>query len=141
MLTALRLKKKLRIQEQKFLIDILSDKMLLYPEIMSSHFNNLFLMKNKQQLKEYLSNFIRSSSKLGYANFDMRKMIMAMRLLYPDPKQLDKELTLDFLILLSISDTYYKSMDKRSVAYVEEMLDIVEDNLSAKQTAHIDMAS
>jgi len=135
----LKLKKKFRVQEQKQLIDILSEKMMLYPKIMNNHFNSLFLMKNKEQLTEYFENFISRASLVGYADCDMKKLIMALRLIHPDPKQLDKQLILDFLVMLSISDDYYKSMDAKSVKYVENMLDIIEERYSGKRIAHFDM--
>lgn len=135
----LKLKKKLRVQEQKQLVDILSEKMMLYPEIMDNHYKSLFLMKNKEQLTEYLQNFITRASSVGYVECDIKKLVMALRLLQKNPRKLDEQLILDFLVMLSISDTYYKSMDAKSVKYVEDMLDIIEERYSGKRVVHIDM--
>jgi hypothetical protein len=135
----IKLKKKFRIQEKKLLIEILTDKLMLQSNLMNSFFDGLFIMKDKEQLSEYMAAFINSASYLGYTDFNVKKLLTALRLLHPDPKKLDENLILNTLVLLSMSDVYYKTMEKKQVAYIEQMLDLLEERFSGKRVAHIEM--
>lgn len=106
--------------------------------LMDSFFEGLFLMKDKEQLSEYIAAFINSASYLGYTEFNVKKLMTALRLLFPDPKSLDENLILNCLVLLSMSDVYYKTMDTKQVAYIEKMLDLLEERFSGKRVAHIE---
>lgn len=107
--------------------------------LMDTFFEGLFLMKDKEQLGEYMTTFINSASYLGYTEFNVKKLMTALRLLFPDPKSLDENLILNCLVLLSMSDVYYKTMDTKQVAYIEKMLDLLEERFSGKRVAHIEM--
>lgn len=139
MMSMLKIKKKARVQETKELLDLLGEKSLLYPEIMQKHYKSLFLMKNKEQLTEYMENFIQKTSQLGYGDFDVTRLIMALRLIHPDVKGLDPEIALDFLVLLSNSDIYIKNLDSKSVKYINGMLDMIEERYSGKRIANVQM--
>ena len=136
----LNLKKNTRIQDKKSLVDILSHKLIIDPKLMEAYFNGLFLMKNKEQLSEYINNFINKAAYLGHTNFDIKKLLVAFRVLNPDIKDIDKNIVLNLLVLLSSSNLYYKDLDAKSVEYIEQCLDIVEERFSGKRVAHVDMS-
>lgn len=108
---------------------------------MISFFDGLFLMKNKEQLSDYMKQFIDASTSLGFTDFDIKKLVLALRVLYPDPMSLDDDTTLNFLCLLSASEVYYKDMDHKSQNYIEKMLDRVEDKFSGFKQVSIPTSS
>jgi hypothetical protein len=118
----------------------LSHKLIIDPKLMEAYFNGLFLMKNKEQLSEYINNFINKAAYLGHTNFDIKKLLVAFRVLNPDIKDIDKNIVLNLLVLLSSSNLYYKDLDAKSVEYIEQCLDIVEERFSGKRVAHVDMS-
>lgn len=131
------MKKNFRMQEKKILLDVLSDKLIMNEDLMDSYFKGLFLMKNKEQLSEYMDNFVNKAAYLGYTNFSMKKLISGFRLLNPEPSTIDPDLVLNLLLLLSASDFHYKDLDSKTQKYVQDLLDIIEERFSGKRVAHI----
>lgn len=119
------------------LVQILSEKMLLEPVVMKDYFNSLFLIKSKTQLTENMENFINKAAFLGFTNFDMKKLTLALRVLYPIPSEANTKLILNYLMLLSLSGSYYKEFEDKSIAYIERCLDVVEEHYKGKKSTKI----
>lgn len=133
----LKINRKIGIQDKRMLADICCEMLVFEPQVMKDYFEGLFLMKNKTQLAEYIDNFINKASLMGYTNFDIKRLVLALRVLNPDPREMNSQVILNFLVLLSSSSTYYKNFDAKSIEFVEKCLDIVEETYSGKKVAHI----
>lgn len=104
----LKINRKIGIQDKRMLADICCEMLVFEPQVMKDYFEGLFLMKNKTQLAEYIDNFINKASLMGYTNFDIKRLVLALRVLNPDPREMNSQVILNFLVLLSSSSTYYK---------------------------------
>ena len=86
------------IQDKKQLTSILRDKNILEPSIMKGYFDALFLIKKKEMLYEHIEHFINTSAYIGFSDFDANKLLLAFKVLYPDPKKIDKNLMLNLMV-------------------------------------------
>lgn len=140
MTNLLKIKQKFRIQEKEVLINVLSDNRIMSPELFDMYFQNLFLVKDVEQLKRHMNNFIEKVAYLGYTDFKVDKLLKAFSLIYPDLDKVQEETILDLLVLLAESRNFnLKNMDKKTQQYVDKMLDLVEDRFSGKRVAEIPM--
>ena len=132
MISVLKLKQRIKVQDTQNLVDILSEKLLLEPKVMEHYFKSLFLIKSKKLLAQNVENFIEKAALIGYSDFNIRKLLVALRVLYPNPVDLSNDVILNFLTLLALSSSYYKNYDSKSTNYLEKCLDLVEENYSGK---------
>ena len=104
---------------------------------MKHYFDSLFLIKSKPQLSLNIESFIEKAALIGFSEFSIKKLLIALRVLYPDPAELSDKNLLNFLTLLALSSSYFKKYDYKSANYIEKCLDIVEEKFSGKKTVEM----
>lgn len=96
-------------------------------------------MNDRELVKEYLRNYLKSSALFGFSNhLDMKQTAQVMRRLYKTPLDCDSNQILDFLILLASSGQYYGDFDTKSVAWIEKALDFVESKFTGTSFVEVD---
>ena len=108
-------------------MSILTQKNVLVPELIQDHFMQFMRLTDKQAVAKYLDQFLQSSAYFGHTEgVDMQQVTQVLRRIYKSPSQATISQLLDFLTTLAVSNAYYKDFDPKSVTFVEEALDIVE---------------
>jgi len=77
------------------------------------------------------------SSYLGYTDFDIAATATLLRRLYKEPENMPMEELLDFLVVLALSDSYYKQYEEKTKKFVEQALELVEEEFQGTLTANV----
>lgn len=104
----------------------MADKRILNKGLFKRHFRSLFNLKDKETLKMYIINFIQCASYLGYEDLsinEIKSFTQAFRIIYNDPANVDRDLLLDFLVLLALSHSDLSKFDSKSVAFINKALE------------------
>lgn len=76
---------------------------------------------------------------MGFTDFDIKKLVLALRVLYPNPEDLEHKTALNLLVNLANSPKSYKTFDEKSIFYIEQCLSIVENEFSGKNIKKINV--
>jgi hypothetical protein len=103
---------------------------VLHPELLVSHLDTFMKMKDRERVMEYLQEYLHSAAFLGFTqinNVDMQRITQLFRRLYKTPEQVPEiKQLLDYMIVLALSNAYYKDFDEKSVEFVEQALNLIE---------------
>ena len=92
-------------------------------------------LKDKDAVSKYLRQFLKSSAYLGYTTgIDMGQVTQVFRRIYKHPSAAGMPQLLDFLTTLTLSNAYFKDFDAKSRLFVEQAIDLVEENFTG--TSH-----
>lgn len=93
-------------------------------------------MKDKELVGKYLKQFIASCAYFGYAKgINIQQLVQVYRRIHKSPDGLDSEEILNFLVMLAVSNTYYRDFDEKSRLFIDKALDLVEDQFTG--TKHV----
>ena len=126
---------QIKVEDQSETLSILTQKNVLYPELIQEHFVQFMRLADKGSVAKYLRQFLKSSAYFGYTDgIDMEQVTQVFRRIYKQPSAAGMSQLLDFLITLAVSNAYFKDFDPKSRLFVEAALDLVEENFTG--TSH-----
>ena len=124
--------------DQSETLKILTKKNVLHPSLLHIHFDTFIRLKDKDAVRQYLTNFISSCAYFGYSdNINIEQMSQVLRRIYKQPSEVPMTQLLDYLVLLAVSNSYYGDFDEKTKAFIDGALDLVEGCFTG--TEFIDM--
>ena len=64
----------------------------------------------------------------------MEQITQIFRRIHKDVSQVPVDELLNFLVFLSVSETFYKDFDEKSVTYIDQALDLIESQYTGTET-------
>lgn len=127
---------QIKVEDQSETLSILTQKNVLFPDLIQEHFVQFMRLKDKDSVANYLRQFLKSSAYFGYtSNIDMEQVTQVFRRIHKQPEHVEMSELLDFLTTLVISNAYYKDFDVKSQAFVVAAIDLVEETFTG--TSHL----
>ena len=115
------------IEDQSHILQIKTHKNLINPQFILNHFTDFIRSTDKKLVKKYMSNFLESISYVGFTDkINMEQITQVLRRIYKEPKQIDIDQLLNFLVTLAVSNSRYNDFDLKSKDFVEKALDFIE---------------
>eukprot|EP00352_Strombidinopsis_acuminata_P002742 CAMPEP_0176388030 /NCGR_PEP_ID=MMETSP0126-20121128/37234_1 /TAXON_ID=141414 ORGANISM="Strombidinopsis acuminatum, Strain SPMC142" /NCGR_SAMPLE_ID=MMETSP0126 /ASSEMBLY_ACC=CAM_ASM_000229 /LENGTH=171 /DNA_ID=CAMNT_0017755967 /DNA_START=610 /DNA_END=1125 /DNA_ORIENTATION=- len=96
-------------------LEILTKKNVLNPSLITLHFNTFMRLTDKEAVKKHLKGFLNSCAYLGYTDsLNIEKLSQVLRRVYKNPESMELPMLLDYLVVLALSNSFYKAYDEKT---------------------------
>lgn len=129
------------ITQQAEVLKILSEKAILHPDLMKQHFKTFTKLNNKDLVVHYMHEFMEISSYLGFKEFEVDNMAKLVRRIYKEPQKMPLSKLLDLFMVLAQSDYDYKEFDEKTVKFLDDALEYIEEEFKGIQEARVTVES
>mmetsp|Transcript_4139 Transcript_4139/g.6150 ORF Transcript_4139/g.6150 Transcript_4139/m.6150 type:complete len:223 (-) Transcript_4139:1008-1676(-) len=126
----IRICPKCSVEEQSEVLKILATKKnLVHPQQVGQHFLRFIQIKDKEQMKPIIGNFIDTCAYVGHTSgYDLEILTTVFRRIYKNPAEVENVTTLlNLMLLLSLSNTATEQWHAKSKAFINNTLDFLED--------------
>lgn len=101
---------------------------------MDEHFETFIRLKDKETVAKYLNQFLSSAAYFGYiGNSKVEEITQVYRRIYKSPTECKIDELLNYFVFLANSQTYYGSLDPKSILFIEHALDIIEGTFTGTE--------
>lgn len=85
------------------------------------------MLTDKAEVEQYLTNFLKSIAYVGFTDdINMSLMTQVLRRIYKEPKNVETDDLLNFLVTMAISNARYSDFDVKSREFVEKSIELIE---------------
>jgi len=72
-------------------------------------------LTDKEAVKKHLKGFLNSCAYLGYTDsLNIEKLSQVLRRVYKNPESMELPMLLDYLVVLALSNSFYKAYDEKT---------------------------